>query len=189
MPPVVLISLDGVRPDALTAASRHGITSSIFSPMARPLAGIVEVARASEKRVAFFYNWEQLRGLARPGNIHYAYFRDNSHDSKGNDGTVSQATRFIQKERPDLAFVYIGADLSAALPSEYTAILHSDRSHGTDLEEDMLIPWMAICPNIKKSYTIQSEITLLDTAPTIASIMGIQAHHEWEGRSADEIFQ
>jgi predicted AlkP superfamily pyrophosphatase or phosphodiesterase len=260
MPPVVLISLDGVRPDALTTAScpalhavreqgsstlcarsvfpsvtlpchtsifhsvppgRHGITSNIFTPMARPLPGIVEIVRASDKRVAFFYNWEQLRDLARPGQIHYAYFRDSSYDPDGDDETVSQATGFIRQERPDFAFVYIGtvdtaghaygwmsegylkqlehidtllADFLAALPTEYTAIIHSDhgghdRSHGTDLDEDMLIPWMAIGPNIKKGYTIQSEITLLDTAPTIASIMGIQAHHEWEGRSAEEIFQ
>jgi predicted AlkP superfamily pyrophosphatase or phosphodiesterase len=260
MPPVILISLDGVRPDALNIAScpnlssvreqgastlrgrsitpsvtlpchtsifhsvppsRHGITSNVFAPMARPLPGIVEVARASGKRVAFFYNWEQLRDLARPGNIYYSYFRDSSHDPDGDDETVSQAATFIQKEKPDFVFIYIGTvdtvghmfgwmsegylqqleridtllgNFFEALPREYTAIIHSDhgghdRSHGTDLDEDMLIPWMAVGPNIKKGYTIQSEITLLDTAPTLARIMGIEAHGEWEGRSADEIFQ
>ncbi len=66
-----------------------------------------------------------------------------------------------------------------SLSSEYTAIIHSDhgghdRSHGTDLDEDMIIPWIAVGPNIKKGYTIQSEITLLDTAPTVAKILGIQ---------------
>jgi predicted AlkP superfamily pyrophosphatase or phosphodiesterase len=260
MPPIVLITLDGVRPDALTTArcptltfvrdhgastmqarsvipsvtlpchtsifhsvppARHGITSNIFVPMARPLPGIVELARAAGKRIAFFYNWEQLRDLARPGQIHYSYFRDSSRIAEGDDETVSQAARFLQNERPDFAFLYIGTVDTAghdygwmsdgylrqlehidsllgsffeALPPEYTALLHSDhgghdRSHGTDLDEDMLIPWMAIGPNIKKGYTIQSEITLLDTAPTIATIMGIPAHDEWEGRSADEIFQ
>ncbi len=260
MPPVVLISLDGVRPDALTIAScpnlssireqgastlcarsvspsitlpchtsifhsvppsRHGITSNIFTPMARPLPGIVEVARACGKRTAFFYNWEQLRDLARPGNIHYSYFRDSYRDPDGDDETVSRSTSFIQQERPDFAFIYLGTVDTAghqhgwmsegylqqlehidslvgnffnSLPPEYAAIIHSDhgghdRSHGTDIEEDMLIPWMAFGPNIKKGYTLQSEITLLDTAPTLASIMGINAHSEWEGRSADEIFQ
>jgi predicted AlkP superfamily pyrophosphatase or phosphodiesterase len=201
--------------------ARHGITSNIFTPMARPLPGIVEVVRASAKRAAFFYNWEQLRDLARPGHIHYAYYRDSSHDPDGDDETVSHATCFIQKEKPDFAFVYIGTvdtaghkhgwmsegylrqlehidsllgDFLTSFPSEYTAIIHSDhgghdRSHGTELDEDMIIPWMAMGPTIKKGHTIQSEITLLDTAPTIAKIMGIQAHGEWEGHSADEIFQ
>jgi predicted AlkP superfamily pyrophosphatase or phosphodiesterase len=260
MPPIILITLDGVRPDALTTArcptlnsvrengagtlqarsvmpsvtlpchtsifhsvppARHGITSNLYVPMARPLPGIVEVARTAGKRIAFFYNWEQLRDLARPGHIHYSYFRDSSRVADGDDETVSQASRFIQKEKPDFGFLYLGTIDTAGhdygwmsegylhqlehidtllgrffetLPAEYTAILHSDhgghdRSHGTHLDEDMLIPWMAIGPNIKKGYTIQSEITLLDTAPTIARIMGIPAHDEWEGRSADEIFQ
>ena len=104
MPPVVLISLDGVRPDALTEArcpilaslrerwsstfqacsvmpsitlrcltsifhsvppTRHGITSNIFTPMARPLPGFVEMTRAAGKRFAFFYYWEELRDLDR----------------------------------------------------------------------------------------------------------------------------
>src|SRR6187397_1910036 len=104
MPPVVLIMLDGARPDALTTArcpaltslrergsstlkarsvmpsvtlpchtsvfhsvppTRHGITTNILTPMARPLPGLVEVARAAGKRTAFFYNWEELRDLAR----------------------------------------------------------------------------------------------------------------------------
>ena len=156
MPPVVLISLDGVRPDALTTAScpdlqsireqgastlharsvfpsvtlpchtsifhsvppsRHGITSNSFTPMARPLPGIVEIARTLDKRVAFFYNWEQLRDLARPGSIHYAYFRDSSYDPDGDDETVSQATGFIRKEKPDL---YVQVD-SFVLRSGATA--------------------------------------------------------------------
>jgi predicted AlkP superfamily pyrophosphatase or phosphodiesterase len=189
--------------------------------MPRPLPGIVELAHAAGKRIAFFYNWEQLRDLARPGHIHYSYFRDSSRLADGDDETVSQATNFILKEVPDFAFLYIGTVDTAghdhgwmserylqqlehidallgsffkSLPPRYSVLLHSDhggheRSHGTELEEDMLIPWMAFGPTIKKGYTIQSEITLLDTAPTLARIMGIQAHADWEGRSADEIFQ
>ena len=44
-------------------------------------------------------------------------------------------------------------------------------------------------PEDQKGYTIQSEITLLDTAPAIARMMGIPVYDEWEGRSADKIFQ
>jgi predicted AlkP superfamily pyrophosphatase or phosphodiesterase len=188
--------------------------------MARPLPGLVEVARSADQRVAFFYNWEQLRDLARPGNIHYSYFRDTSYNQDGDDETVSEATRVIRRDRPDLAFVYIGTvDTTGhaygwmsgeylkqleridsllggffdSLPSEYTAIVHSDhgghdRNHGTDSPEDMTIPWMAVGPTIRKSYTIQSSVGLLDTAPTIAKLMGLQPHREWEGRCVDEIF-
>jgi len=201
--------------------TRHGITSNTFIPMARPLPGLVEIARSAEKRVAFFYNWEQLRDLARPGNIHYSYFRDTSYNQDGDDETVAEATRFIQREQPDFAFLYIGTvdttghkygwmsdeylkqlehidtllgGFFKSLPTEYTAIVHSDhgghdRNHGTDSPEDMTIPWVAVGPNIKKGHTIQSQVSLLDTAPTIAKLLDIQPHREWEGRCVDEIFQ
>ena len=200
--------------------TRHGITSNTFIPMARPLPGLVEVARAAEKRVAFFYNWEQLRDLARPGNIHYSYFRDSAYQRDGDDETIAEATRFIQQEKPDFTFIYIGtvdtvghdygwmsdeylrqleyvdsllSSFFELLPAEYTAIIHSDhgghdRNHGTDSPEDMTIPWMAVGPTIKKGYTIQSQISLLDMAPTIAKLLDIQPHREWEGRCVAEIF-
>jgi predicted AlkP superfamily pyrophosphatase or phosphodiesterase len=189
--------------------------------MARPLQGLVEIARTSEKRVAFFYNWEQLRDVARPGNIHYSYFRDSSHEPDGDDETVAEATRFIQRERPDFAFIYIGTvdtfghkygwmsneylkqlehvdslldGFFESLPSEYVSIVHSDhgghaRHHGTDSDEDMTIPWMAVGPNIKQGYTIQAQVSLLDSAPTITKILDIQPDREWEGKCVEEIFE
>jgi phosphopentomutase len=189
--------------------------------MARPLPGLVEVARSAEKRVAFFYNWEQLRDVARPGNIHYSYFRDSWHDQDGDVEIIDKARRFISHEHPDFVFLYVGTidgvghdygwmseeylkqlehvddllrDFFDSLPSDYSTIIQSDhggheRNHGIDSPEDMTIPWMAVGPNIKKGYAIQSQVSLLDTAPTIAKILGLQPHPEWEGRCLDEIFE
>lgn len=201
--------------------TRHGITSNTYVPMARPLPGLAEVARSADKRIAFFYNWEQLRDLTRPGNIHYAYFKDSSYDLDGDDETVAEAERFIPRHQPDFAFIYIGTIdtighaygwmsdeyiqqleridsllhcFFETLPSDYTSIIHSDhgghdRYHGTDSDEDMIIPWIAAGKNIKMGHTIQSQVSLLDTAPTIAKLLEIQPHREWEGRCVDEIFQ
>jgi predicted AlkP superfamily pyrophosphatase or phosphodiesterase len=152
--------------------------------------------------------------------VYYSYFKDTSYDADGDDHTVAEATRYIQTEKPDFAFLYIGTVDTAghaygwmsneylkqleridslfggffdSLPSEYTSIVHSDhgghdRNHGSDSDEDMIIPWMAVGPNIKKGYTIQSPVSLLDTAPTIAKLLELKAHHEWEGKCVDEIF-
>lgn len=201
--------------------TRHGVTTNTYTPMARPLPGLVEVAKAAQKRAAFFYNWEQLRDLARPGSLHYTYFRNSAYDEDGDDETVAHAAKFIQREKPDFAFLYIGTvdtighahgwmsdeylkqlkrvdgllgNFFSTLHDEYTTIIHSDhgghdRNHGSDSDEDMLIPWMAVGLKIKKGYTIQGQVSLLDTAPTIAKLLGIQPHHEWEGKCVEEIFQ
>jgi arylsulfatase A-like enzyme len=81
-----------------------------------------------------------------------------------------------------------------ALPDNATVVLQSDhgghdRNHGTDLPEDMTIPWLAAGPGIRQGHTIESTVSLLDTAPTIARLLGLAPHREWEGRCVEEIFE
>ena len=80
-----------------------------------------------------------------------------------------------------------------ALPADTTYVLQSDhggheRNHGTDTPEDMTIPWLAAGPGIRAGHTLAAPVSLLDTAPTLARLLGLAPHHEWEGRCVEEIF-
>lgn len=86
----------------------------------------------------------------------------------------------------------IGKVLSV-IDEDTTVILHSDhgghdRTHGTESPEDMTIPYMIAGPDVKQNYEIQSEVTLLDTTPTIAHILDIPQHAHWEGHIINEAF-
>lgn len=260
MSTVILLLIDGTRPDAIAAAgcvhleslrrrsaytlratsvmpsitlpchmsifhsvppTRHGITTNIYIPMARPLPGLVELIRGERKRAAFFYNWEQLRDLSRPGAIHFSYCaNDCSTNDDSDHATVEAALHYMARYKPDFAFVYLGTvdevghrygwmsegylkqltyvdgavgQLLAGLPDDATVLFMSDhgghdRSHGTDMAEDMTIPWMISGPGIRQDYEIQAPISLLDTAPTLARVLGIEADSQWEGAVPDEIF-
>jgi predicted AlkP superfamily pyrophosphatase or phosphodiesterase len=201
--------------------SRHGITTNTWTPMARPLPGLVDVAKAAGLRSAFFHNWEPLRDLNVPGNLDFSYYRNNCYtDPDGDQVIVDEALRYIRSDHPDFAFVYMGTldvaghndgwmspgymeqlarvdgalgALLGALPAAYDVVINSDhggheRNHGADIPADMLIPWLAIGPNIQKGLTIESPVSLMDTAPTIARLLNIQAAPAWEGRCLDEIF-
>jgi arylsulfatase A-like enzyme len=81
-----------------------------------------------------------------------------------------------------------------ALPPETTLLVQSDhgghdRHHGTDSPEDMTIPWLIAGPDIKAGYEIQSKVSLLDTAPTLARLLSLKPHPDWEGRCVEEIFE
>lgn len=70
---------------------------------------------------------------------------------------------------------------------EYTVIIMADhgghdRSHGTELPEDMTIPLFFYGPDFVPGQTVPAA-SLLDIAPTIAAVMGIAPDREWEGRS------
>ena len=80
----------------------------------------------------------------------------------------------------------------AALPADTTYLLQSDhggheRNHGTDLREDMTIPWLVAGPGIRAGHTIAADVSLLDTAPTLARLLGIAPDREWEGRCIEEV--
>ena len=47
--------------------TRHGVTTNEWSPMARPLPGLVDVARAARLPRAFFFNWGAPRNPSPTG--------------------------------------------------------------------------------------------------------------------------
>ena len=73
------------------------------------------------------------------------------------------------------------------LKGEYTIIVTADhgghdRIHGTDLPEDMTIPMFFIGPAFEPAHQLDN-IGILDIAPTIAKIMGVQSDRDWEGKT------
>jgi choline-sulfatase len=52
----------------------------------------------------------------------------------------------------------------------------------------MTIPWIVVGPGIRPGYEIKSSVGLLDTAPTLARLLEINPHPDWEGRCVEEIF-
>lgn len=74
-----------------------------------------------------------------------------------------------------------------AVGDEYTVIVTADhgghdRSHGTDMPEDMTIP-MIFCGAPFEAGRELHGVSILDIAPTIADIMGVACPREWEGKS------
>jgi phosphopentomutase len=95
-----------------------------------------------------------------------------------------------QLERVDGA----AGTLLDALPDDVAVLLTSDHgghdcSHGTDCVEDMTVPWMIAGPGIRHGYEIKTAVSLLDTAPTLARVLGIAPHPEWEGQCVEDIFE
>lgn len=88
--------------------ARHGVTSNVWSPMARPLPGLVEVVKSAGLKAASIYNWEQLRDLNRPGSMYYSYFCDNCYSPDGDDRLVDEAIRFFGNGGADFVFFYFG---------------------------------------------------------------------------------
>ncbi|MBI3241350.1 MAG: alkaline phosphatase family protein [Chloroflexi bacterium] len=201
--------------------SRHGVTTNTWSPMARPLPGLVEAAQAAGKRCGFVYNWEPLRNLSQPLSLHASSFRDVPYDLSSGDAFVArEAIRMMADVALDFIFVYFGtvdtsghnhgwmsaeylkqaekvdgllASVLKAMPAEAHVLIQSDhgghdRNHGTDSPDDMTIPWVVAGPGVRGNYQLAGPISLLDTAPTLARLLGFAPHAQWEGQCVAEAF-
>lgn len=89
---------------------RHGILTNTYVPQVRPVPGLCEQLYGAGKTCSFFYNWEELRDLSRPSSLAYSYFVSGHMYSfeKANEMVTKNALSYIQEEKPDFAFVYLG---------------------------------------------------------------------------------
>lgn len=195
---------------------RHGTTTNTYTPQARPIRGLCEVLKDAGKRCAFFYDWEQLRDLTRPGSLVHTYFYKGSilGWNTTNDLLTQEAISFLRECEPDFAFLYLGYPDDAGhrhgwmspeyleaitkswenidlimnhLPEDYTVIITADhgghaRTHGENIPEDMTIPIIAIGKDFPAATTL-NDASILDLAPTIAALLGVQPDQDWDGKA------
>lgn len=136
--------------------SRHGVTTNVYTPQVRPVEGLCEVLLANKKTSAFFYNWEQLRDLTRPGTLSFSYYYRGGQDFETANNIVScAAVDYFKENSADFTFLYLGypdaaghkygwmsseyhqsiknsweniAKVMDSLPEDYTVIITAD--HG-----------------------------------------------------------
>lgn len=198
-----------------TTPQRHGITTNLYLPMARPIHGLFEQLHNGKATCAMYYGWEPLRDVARPESLTFSEYINAYSQESSDTALTDSALARINKSKPDFVFLYMvetdekgGHDngwmsdayldrisiavdnirrITEACSDEYTIIVTADhgghdRTHGTDTPEDTTIP-MFYFGKLFESGKRFSGGSILDIAPTIAKIMGIDAAPEWEGTS------
>jgi len=193
---------------------RHGVTTNTYTPPVRPIDGLCEALHGKHR--AFFYNWEELRDVARPDNITYACFASGHQFGyeHANPIIVDNLLRyFATYGQPDFTFLYLGwtdeagHDYGWMTPEYLRSVRGSldsvkqvvstlgddtllmltadhgghDRSHGTEMPEDMTTPIFLYHPALAAREL--GEASILDLAPTAAAVLGVGADSEWEGRN------
>lgn len=74
---------------------------------------------------------------------------------------------------------------------ETTVLVTSDhggheRCHGTDSDEDILVPWLLCGPGIRSGHRIAGPVRIYDTCATLAHLLGVPLRPEWDGRVVEE---
>lgn len=61
-----------------------------------------------------------------------------------------------------------------------------ERTHGTDCDEDMTIPWILSGTGVRQGHAITSPVRIYDTCPTLAAVLGLTPSDAWDGRVISE---
>lgn len=89
---------------------RHGTTNNTYTPMVRPIKGLIETLNDAGKRCASFFSWEQLRDVSRPASLKLSSFSAYNKNPESSDKIITeQALPFIQNAAFDFIFFYFGA--------------------------------------------------------------------------------
>lgn len=128
----------------------------------------------------FLHNYAEV-------NTDFAFVYFASIDNAGHAFGWMSAEYMAQVEKVD---ALVGR-LLAVLPDDVTIIIHSDHgghdtTHGDDIPADMTIPWMIGGANVRRAHTITRPVSLLDTAPTIAHLLGVPTPTAWQGTPVTE---
>ena len=73
------------------------------------------------------------------------------------------------------------------LPEDWTVFITADhgghnRTHGTEMPEDMTSPMIAIGPDFAPGSSLDGA-NIKDIAPTVAKLLGVEPDEDWEGKS------
>ena len=84
--------------------------------------------------------------------------------------------------------MFLVTSLNAAMPAS-SGMNGNANKNGTSLPLNHNVPWIASGNNVKKGYTINQKVALMDTGATILYALGLKTHTEWESHAIDEIFE
>ena len=89
---------------------RHGITTNVYVPQVRPVPGLFERLAERGLRCAMYYNWAELRDLARRGSLARSqYISDCVYGSEAaTRETFARAMAELRGGEMDFAFLYLG---------------------------------------------------------------------------------
>lgn len=125
-------------------------------------------------------------------DLSLVYFCES--DLTGHDHGWMSDEYIAAVENMDRALLHVVTSLqNVGVYEQYTWLMLADHgghdhSHGSDHIEDTTIPWILSGAGIKSGHAIQTPVRIIDTAATIAHVLGLALPSNWEGQPIWDAF-
>jgi len=158
------------------------LSASFFLDNCKEPQGDLEIARLaadylSQKPVSFAFIY---LGHTDAAGHKYGWMTDGYFEAVENaDAAISEVLKSIDKAGTAENTVFI-------VTSDHGG---HGRIHGTEILEDLIVPWIISGSKIPSGLELDVPINIIDTAPTIAAILGIDPPKQWTGRVISQVFK
>jgi predicted AlkP superfamily pyrophosphatase or phosphodiesterase len=195
----------GVTPDL------HGAKGAELNGFKRTIPSLIDLIAAADKKVGMFYTIPSLREVCLPDSAAVNYCNARTHTSEGDLHIVEMAIRTAAMEDFDFVFLnlghagYIGAnygwhsdeyiqaltasdncigkftDAIIALHQPVDFVIVSNHS-GANAQGPDDLPAYFYGYRMVPGQLLEEDISLLDFAPTIATLLGVTIPRDWQGK-------
>ncbi|MEF2230932.1 MAG: alkaline phosphatase family protein, partial [Pseudodesulfovibrio sp.] len=121
----------------------------------------------------------------------FAYLYLGCVDEEGHRSGYGSAPYLAALEGADRALGHVlGALDAAGRLGEYAIIVQADHGgegygHHDPVPAVMSVPWIACGKGVRQGGRIGAAVSVLDTAPTAAALLGVEPDPRWEGRAVE----
>ncbi|MDE2127619.1 MAG: alkaline phosphatase family protein [Armatimonadetes bacterium] len=186
-------------PSLMDVAARSGLRVGAFYnwPELRDLAepGSVHVSYARSACETAEHDWAVAYAVsehlaAEPFDLLFTYF--GATDSAGHEHGWMTPGYIAMIHNVDRCIAHV-LDAARRMGRDVTVLVTSDhgghgRTHGTDCDDDMRIPWVLAGPRVQQGLELLTPVRGFDTCPTLAHCLNIAAAPQWDGRIIEEAF-
>ncbi len=125
--------------------SEHGIITNSSSVGISPhTTSITSIARYHNRTTSLFYSKEQIRSLFPQDSLHTSLFINSGGIKNVDNRLADQAARHLQKEKPDVCWLYLQGTDIAGTHFGYLSEPYLESIERADQAVDLLIEQMAV---------------------------------------------
>ena len=194
-------------------AEKHGINTNEWMSNIELPESLGDVIFGAGGKTGMFYSQAELRDLNRPGSIVYSHYESNTLFDKALncDASISEkAVGFLKSAKPDFLYLYLGDTFTAAreygaesaeylkaaanashcaenifrtMSADYSLIVVSGSCCDKAVcDENVFVPAI-FYGQLFASQTEIDRMEIIDIAPTITDVLGIDRPYGWQGKS------
>jgi len=123
--------------------------------------------------------------IARQPDLTFLYFARPDYIGHLDGWMSASYLAAIEQSDRDLG-AFLDRLAAAGIRDRFTLLFLADHGghdheHGTDLPDDMLIPWILNGPDVRRGHALATPVRIYDTAATLAALLSLPLPAEWDG--------